>query len=140
MSTLKDKDVNNMTLGESLKSIRKKYKMTQGDVAKLLGISRSGYTYYETDTTVPSIETLKKLAVIYDTSVDDIVGMPIKKEVSGKDSASSLLVAESHIDPLMYMKKEEQALIMAFRLLSDEEKKQVSEMTLSLLSENKEEN
>ncbi len=127
-----------MTLGESLKSIRKKYKMTQGDVAKLLGISRSGYTYYETDTTVPSIETLKKLAVVYDTSVDDIIGMPAKKGASGKTAASSLLVAESHIDPLIYMKKEEQALIMAFRLLSEEEKKQVSEMTLSLLSENKE--
>ena len=128
-----------MTLGESLKSIRKKYKMTQGDVAKLLGISRSGYTYYETDTTVPSIEALKKLAVIYDTSVDDIVGMPPKKSASGKNATSSLLFAESHADPLMYMKKEEQALIMAFRLLSEEEKKKVSEMTLSLISENKKE-
>ena len=128
-----------MTLGESLKNIRKKYKMTQGDVAKLLGISRSGYTYYETDTTVPSIETLKKLAAIYDTTVDDIVGMPARKAASGKTSTSSLLVAERNTDPLMYMKKEEQALIMAFRLLSEEEKKKVSEMTLAMLGGNKKE-
>ena len=128
-----------MTLGELLKKTRKQYKMTQGDVAKLLGVSRSGYTYYENGRSTPSIETLKKLAVIYDTTVDDIVGMPTRKAASGKTSASSLLVAEGNTDPLMFMKKDEQALIMAFRLLSDDEKKKVSEMTLSLLSERKNE-
>ena len=128
-----------MTLGELLKKTRKQYKMTQGDVAKLLGVSRSGYTYYENGRSTPSIETLKKLAVIYDTTVDDIVGMPARKTAQGKASASSLLVAEGNTDPLMFMKKDEQALIMAFRLLSDDEKKKVSEMTLSLLSERKNE-
>lgn len=128
-----------MTLGELLKKTRKQYKMTQGDVAKLLGVSRSGYTYYENGRSTPSIETLKKLAVIYDTTVDDIVGMPTRKTAQGKASASSLLVAEGNTDPLMFMKKDEQALIMAFRLLSDDEKKKVSEMTLSLLSERKNE-
>lgn len=132
-------DVINMTLGELLKKTRKQYKMTQGDVAKLLGVSRSGYTYYENGRSTPSIETLKKLAVIYDTTVDDIVGMPTRKTAQGKASASSLLVAEGNTDPLMFMKKDEQALIMAFRLLSDDEKKKVSEMTLSLLSERKNE-
>ena len=128
-----------MTLGELLKKIRKQYKMTQGDVAKLLGVSRSGYTYYENGRSTPSIETLKKLAVIYDTTIDDIVGMPTRKTAQGKASASSLLVAEGNTDPLMFMKKDEQALIMAFRLLSDDEKKKVSEMTLSLLGERKNE-
>lgn len=128
-----------MTLGELLKKTRKQYKMTQGDVAKLLGVSRSGYTYYENGRSTPSIETLKKLAVIYDTTVDDIVGMPTRKTAQGKATASSLLVAEGNTDPLMFMKKDEQALIMAFRLLSDDEKKKVSEMTLSLLSERKNE-
>lgn len=128
-----------MTLGELLKKTRKQYKMTQGDVAKLLGVSRSGYTYYENGRSTPSIETLKKLAVIYDTTVDEIVGMPTRKTAQGKATASSLLVAEGNTDPLMFMKKDEQALIMAFRLLSDDEKKKVSEMTLSLLSERKNE-
>lgn len=128
-----------MTLGELLKKTRKQYKMTQGDVAKLLGVSRSGYTYYENGRSTPSIDTLKKLAVIYDTTVDDIVGMPTRKTAQGKESASKLFVAEGNTDPLMFMKKDEQALIMAFRLLSDDEKKKVSEMTLSLLSERKNE-
>ncbi len=116
-----------MTLAESIKNIRKQYKMTQEDVAKFLGISRSGYTYYETGKTVPSIEMLKKLAVIYNTTIDSIVGIPDKKM---KTTTESALVGETYKDPLMYMKKEEQTLIMAFRLLSEEDKKEITEKAL----------
>ena len=126
-----------MTLGESLKKIRKQYKMTQEDIAKLLGISRSGYTYYETGKTVPSVEMLKKLATMYDTTIDDVVGMPQKKSVSGKSVAETNFMGEG-IDPLMYMKKEEKTLIMAFRLLSDEEKKKLTDEAITMLSEKEE--
>ena len=126
-----------MTLTESLKRIRKQYKMTQEDVAKFLGISRSGYTYYETGKTVPSVEMLKKLATMYDTTIDDVVGMPQKKSVSGKSVAETNFMGEG-IDPLMYMKKEEKTLIMAFRLLSDEEKKKLTDEAITMLSEKEE--
>ena len=121
-----------MTLTESLKRIRKQYKMTQEDVAKFLGISRSGYTYYETGKTVPSVEMLKKLATMYDTTIDDVVGMPHKKSVSGKSVAEANFISEG-MDPLMYMKKEEKTLIMAFRLLSDEEKKKLTDEAITML-------
>lgn len=133
MSTSKDKDVNNMTLGESLKKIRKQYKMTQEDVAKFLGVSRSGYTYYETGKTVPSIETLRKLAMMYDTTIDNIVGVPAKKSSTGKNITDIALISESNADPLMYMKKEEQTLIMAFRLLSEESKEEITEKVVSMI-------
>ena len=124
-----------MTVAESLKKIRKQYKMTQEDVAKFLGVSRSGYTYYETGKTVPSIETLKKLAVIYDTTIDNIVGVPGRKPATGKAVAGTTVVTESNADPLMYMKKEEQILIMAFRLLSEEGKKEITEKVISVIDE-----
>lgn len=129
-----------MTVAESIKKIRKQYKMTQQDISGFLGISRSGYTYYETGKTVPSIEMLKKLATIYNTTIDNVVGMPTDRDCSGKTAASNLLMAEGNVDPLMFMKKEEQALIMAYRLLSEEKKKEVSEMTLLMLGENNKEN
>ena len=122
-----------MTLTESLKKIRKQYKMTQEDVAKFLGISRSGYTYYETGKTVPSVEMLKKLAVMYDTTIDNVVGMPQKSSLTGKSVGESNFVGEG-IDPLMYMKKDEKTLIMAFRLLSDEEKKKLTDETIAMIS------
>ena len=122
-----------MTLGESLKKIRKQYKMTQEDVAKFLGVSRSGYTYYETGKTVPSIETLRKLAMMYDTTIDNIVGVPAKKSSAGKNITDIALISESNADPLMYMKKEEQTLIMAFRLLSEESKEEITEKVVSMI-------
>ena len=122
-----------MTLGESLKKIRKQYKMTQEDVAKFLGVSRSGYTYYETGKTVPSIETLRKLAMMYDTTIDNIVGVPAKKSSTGKNITDIALISESNADPLMYMKKEEQTLIMAFRLLSEESKEEITEKVVSMI-------
>ena len=123
-----------MTLAESLKRIRKKYKMTQEDIALFLGVSRSGYTYYETGKTTPSVEVLKKLATIYDTTIDEIVGMPSKTTTAVRN-VSEENVAGKGVDPLMYMKKEEQNLIMAFRLASKENKEKILREAFILASE-----
>lgn len=123
-----------MTLAESLKRIRKKYKMTQEDIALFLGVSRSGYTYYETGKTTPSVEVLKKLATIYDTTIDEIVGMPSKTTTAVRN-VSEENVAGKGVDPLMYMKKEEQNLIMAFRLASKENKEKILREAFALASE-----
>ena len=124
-----------MTLGESLKKIRKQYKMTQEDIAKLLGISRSGYTYYETGKTVPSVEVLQKLSAIYNTTIDVIVGNPVRGNNDSRYYSDILSVSEGNSDPLMYMKKDEQALIMAFRLLSEEEKEKLQAVVMGMLKD-----
>jgi transcriptional regulator with XRE-family HTH domain len=134
MSISRDKGCEDMMLTESLKQIRKQYKMTQGDIAKLLGISRSGYTYYETGKTVPSIEILKKLSSIYNISIDDIVDNPPRNSADMRYYDDILTVSEGNADPLIYMKKEEQALIMAFRLLSEEEKEQLQAIAMEILN------
>lgn len=123
-----------MDITESLKKIRKQYKLTQEDVAKFLGISRSGYTYYETGKSQPSIEMLKKLSAIYDTTIDVVVGNPVKTQSSKNGRVG--VVMEDCVDPLMYMKKEEQEIIMSYRLLSDEAKEKFRQMTLDMLDEN----
>ena len=126
-----------MTLADSLKKIRKQYKMTQEDIAKLLGISRSGYTYYETGKTVPSIEVLQKLSAIYSTSIDAIVGNTNNVSFDKRYSEDILSVSEGNTDPLMYMKKDEQALIMAFRLLSAEDKDKLKSVAMDMLTDSR---
>jgi transcriptional regulator with XRE-family HTH domain len=59
---------------ERLKEERKKAKLTQEEVAKQLGITRSAYTLYETDKTQPSLDTAVKLANLFKTSVDYLIG------------------------------------------------------------------
>lgn len=135
MNILRDKEVLQMEISEALKKIRKQYKMTQEDVANFLGISRSGYTYYETGKSMPSIEVLKKLSAIYDTTIDEVVGNRIKNQ-SSKYGKSAVM--EDCPDPLMYMKKEEQQIVMAYRLLDDNEKEMLKNFAVKMLSEKSE--
>ncbi len=57
-----------------LLELRKKQKLTQQDVAKLLNIQQSTYSGYENGAYEPTIQTLCHLAEIYHTTIDELVG------------------------------------------------------------------
>ena len=137
MSILKDKDVKIMTIAESLKKIRKQYKLKQEDVSKLIGVSRSGYAYYETGKTLPSIEVLEKLSAVYKTSIDVIIGNQVNFNGGMSDGSS---VAEGKKDPLMFMQKDEQTLVMVYRLLSEKGKEEFMKMAEQMLENNNAQN
>ncbi|MEN2765648.1 helix-turn-helix domain-containing protein [Ornithinibacillus xuwenensis] len=61
-------------VSQRFKELRKKHKLTQKDVAEFLGITESGYGYYEQGRNEPSIEILKRLSKKYDVSIDYITG------------------------------------------------------------------
>ncbi|MGG3803122.1 helix-turn-helix domain-containing protein [Metabacillus fastidiosus] len=61
-------------LAERLRKLRKEHKLSQKDVADFLGISESGYGYYEQDRNEPSIKTLRLLANKYSVSVAYLTG------------------------------------------------------------------
>lgn len=58
-----------------LKDLREDKDMFQKDIAKILDMSQTGYSQYETETNDIPTEVLKKLAVFYDTSIDYILGL-----------------------------------------------------------------
>ena len=53
-----------------LKTLRQRFGFTQADVAQVLGVTRSTYTYYENGTTRPDPAALGKLAHLYDLPVE----------------------------------------------------------------------
>lgn len=53
-----------------LKELRDDKNLYQKDVAKILNMSQTGYSQYETETNDIPTEILKKLARFYDTSID----------------------------------------------------------------------
>ena len=60
-----------VSFGKHLRKIRKtKTNYTQQQMADLLNISRSTYTYYETGKSEPNYDNLKKLARIFDVDVN----------------------------------------------------------------------
>ncbi|MGE6256587.1 helix-turn-helix domain-containing protein [Heyndrickxia sporothermodurans] len=59
---------------ERLSELRKKQKWSLQDTADQLGIAKSTYAGYETGYREPSLQSLSKIADLFDTSVDYILG------------------------------------------------------------------
>ncbi len=71
-----------MQLGNSLFHARKKCGFSQEEVAEKLGVSRQTISKWETDETLPDIRQSKKMAVLYHTSLDDLIDFDINlKEI-----------------------------------------------------------
>ena len=60
-------------LGEKIKLYRENKKMTQNEIADILGVKPATISKYEAGTIEPNIESLKKLAEIFEVSVDQLL-------------------------------------------------------------------
>lgn len=60
-------------LGENLKRYRENLKMTQAEVAEALRIKSATVSKYESGALEPNIEALKKLAELFDVSIDELL-------------------------------------------------------------------
>jgi transcriptional regulator with XRE-family HTH domain len=56
--------------GERLKEVRKRYNLTQEELAAILGVSRSSVTKYEANDRYPEIDLIVKAANYFSISVD----------------------------------------------------------------------
>jgi len=63
-----------MNMGERLRELRLRRKISQEEVARHIGITRSAYSHYEINNRQPVYETLIKLAAFFDVSLDYIIG------------------------------------------------------------------
>ncbi len=108
-----------MNIGQNLKKIRKKTKLTQSDIAACFGKDRSTYTCWETGRSFPSFENLIKLAKIFNVSIDDII---FGDEPAEAGEEKRRILSEPGTDPIAYLKKNEQLLLLAFRMLEEKDK------------------
>lgn len=60
-------------LGEKLKLYREKYNMTQKEVAEILGVEPGTISKYELGMIEPNIESIKKLAEIFNLTIDELL-------------------------------------------------------------------
>lgn len=66
-----------MNLGNNLFHARKKCGLSQEVVAEKLGVSRQTISKWETDETVPDIRQSKRMAVLYNMSLDELIDFDI---------------------------------------------------------------
>ena len=63
---------------EILLELRKKNNLTQDELAEKLFITRQAVSRWESGETTPNIETLKALSLLFDVSINTLLGSPRK--------------------------------------------------------------
>lgn len=63
-----------MNYGKKLKYLRNKRGYSQKELTDRLNLNRSTYARYETSTTQPDFDTLKRLADFFEVSIDYLLG------------------------------------------------------------------
>lgn len=63
-----------LNIGERIAQLRKQNNLSQDELAKKAGVSRTIIGNYERNANTPSIEVLMKLAKVFNVSVDYIIG------------------------------------------------------------------
>lgn len=112
----------NTPLGKKLLNLRKEYKMTQNDVAEILGMSRTSFSKYENGIANPPLQVLRKIAAIYNVGLEYLIFdentlIRLNDPLNEDDEA-----AEVPFSKITDLKPIEKEIIGKFRTLSDEEK------------------
>lgn len=72
------------TLADRIKALRIRTGMTQSEVARLLGLSRSGVNAWEMGLSVPSTQYIVELAKVFGISTDYLLGLENTSTISVK--------------------------------------------------------
>ena len=78
-----------MKFSEKLKKLRQGKNLTQDDLAEKIFVTRTAISKWETDNGYPSIESLKLLAKLFNTTIDDLISeedIKIKEDLELKNS------------------------------------------------------
>lgn len=69
-------------IADRIKVLREKHGLTQAQLARKLGITRSGVNAWEMGLTVPSTQYIVELSLLFSVSTDYLLDMPQTKSIS----------------------------------------------------------
>lgn len=78
------------TFGEFLRNTRKAKKLTQGQLAKKLGLDQSTISYYEKNEKTPGLDTLENMASILDIDLKELLSASGKYSMQRIDAMLTL--------------------------------------------------
>lgn len=62
-----------MKLGKRISHLRGERQLTQGELARIIGVTRAALSHYENDRRQPTYDTLRKIAQYFSVSVDYVM-------------------------------------------------------------------
>ncbi|MCI9575424.1 MAG: helix-turn-helix transcriptional regulator [Clostridiales bacterium] len=109
-----------------LRQLRKERGFTQQQIANVLGINRSTYSYYETGFTSPDIPTLLILVKIFHVTLEEFFQFDANENTEKKNCSTDL-------------QKKEQQIICYYRTLPQTKQSELLEFAEFLAQQNKKE-
>ena len=80
-----------MSIGETIYKYRREARMSQGDLAEALAVSRQSVSKWENNAAVPELDKLVKMSRLFGTTLDELV--------SGEAPASPMPPQEPSVQP-----------------------------------------
>lgn len=111
-----------LMIAENIRALRKSHKLTQQEVADILALDRSTYTFYEIGKTNPQPESLRKLSDTYNVTIGYIYGVERNCPEMKIESTEKFEARDS--DTLGAISKQERFLLMAYRSLEADKKEE----------------
>ena len=113
-------------LAQRLREIRENCGYTQQQLANVLNIDRSTYSYYETGKTSPDISTLVTLANMFSVRLEDLLGQESSLYVndSSTEDLSSPKKAFANSHHIYELQRDERQLIAFYRAMSKEKREE----------------
>lgn len=113
-------------LKDKLKEYRELCDFSQQQVADCLNIHRSTYSYYELGKTEPSLDNILTISRLFGVSLNDLLEVPTAPHKAMRDAGG--YGAGGRLDETVGTKvgdlsKDEQVLVMRFRLLTEKQRK-----------------
>ncbi len=110
------------TLALRLRLLRIASGMKQEEVADMLGIGRSAYTYYELSRSKPDYDALIRLAKLYRVSIDYLVGVSNFPDTANRAQLADTIPAELLVPEASFgrLTREERYLLGVYRQLSED--------------------
>lgn len=89
-----------MTLGENIARMRAERRLSQGDLADALGVSRQSVSKWETDASVPELDKLIRLSELFGVTLDRLVKGEAADEGPKQETSSPETAEGTHHVPL----------------------------------------
>lgn len=105
-----------MLMTERLKAARKECKLTQQQVADILGIDRSTYAYYELGVSNPSIENLIALSAVFKTDINWLIGADRGDDAFRSPENEFSLVKAVKEKQMTELSKDERQIVALYRI------------------------
>ncbi|SHF50996.1 helix-turn-helix domain-containing protein [Caloramator proteoclasticus] len=119
-----------MHIGDRIKKLRTEKQITQPELAKILGVSRSTIAMYENNEREPNIKTINKIADFFNVTTDYLLGRT--------DNPTGMILTNKELNNYLPEEAKQRKIEVEIEKkpnLTEEELKYIADMVLKKLAE-----